>query len=1294
VPSRRRGALRLLLGAGAALGALLVLLIVLFVVGIPLPGNLARAPLESLLAEVFGVPTRIEGPLRLRTGLVASARADALVLTDPSRPGAPPLARATQPSVRIDLTALLRRTVKLDEITGDHMEVRITRGADGRSNWDPVITPSGSAAPVTFVGIGQLRVASMDATFVGQGAAKPVKFGVRGFEGALKQREPAKVRGMLSMAGHTFVFDASTASLAELMQGPGKTIPLHATIESSGAQIEAKGAYVLAAAALNARFAIRAENADTALAALGVAAHGSGALDARGLAHLSAGGAGVDELDLRLGRTAVSGNVGVNWEGARPLITLDLAAGTFDEKPFVAGRARAEGRTAIEGYVALLHSIATSIDLDAKATVGQLIGLVAVGRDSAVEARIDDRELAIRGTGDILGMRTKVTLGYSARDPKRTFDWRLEGGKFSSEKMEGTARPGQLTGTVGGLRGEARASGYTTRELVASARLDLDARDLRFSWSHGAAPPTEVRLDSARVDIASGRSVEAEVRGRFGRRACRLKVAGGTLVSLLAEERWPLRADAYCQGAKFVSHGHLVLRGRSTTGALRFNANANPIGPFLEPLGLGTDAKLALAAEGEVSLTEEHAHLKLDRVRLGRTVGTAMASFALDRERRDSVKLVLETLDVSELSALAPKARKEVQADPLAREVLPVKMRLPELDLALSAKVARVYGETLRRVRLDAAPRDGALAPTRFEFEWRGAAVAGDVSADFRGERPSVGLSITANDADVGAALSRAGYKAPALRAQTIRASARGTGVRLNELLQSATADGIVEGGRLGGIRQFIPGLKGDTEFTAKLSVTEGQPVRLSASGSAGELPFNAALEMEPLARLAQLDDQLSATLRAALGETQLAASGKLSLKGTGNLRLTVSGKRLDQLGRLAAVRLPEVGPYKADADLAIATDSIGVSGLDATFGKSHVLGAVSVQLERERGAHTAELRAPVLHLEDLGLHHFTGAADKPGGENIGAITQEAGDAKWIGAIEKRLRAFDAKASLNVEGLYGQGQHYASLRTTVMLKGGVLDVAVRDMHVSGGRAQGDLRLDASGPQPRLRLHLLTRGFEFGPLAEALKPKTPLEGTVDLSLDLAMDGLQEPLLGNTNGHVDVAIYPRGLEVGAADYWGTGLLHVLQLGVDPEATSKLNCAVGVFDIKDGVSTSKAFFADTTRVRLIGELESNLATRNLSGRLSPNAKNPGLFSVAPSLGIAGTMESPEVIVTAESLITTPLRLFFPIHAFALDWLNQTGVPPDGSAGCREAFERAREVGSDKPASPAAPLKKIFPF
>jgi uncharacterized protein involved in outer membrane biogenesis len=369
-----------------------------------------------------------------------------------------------------------------------------------------------------------------------------------------------------------------------------------------------------------------------------------------------------------------------------------------------------------------------------------------------------------------------------------------------------------------------------------------------------------------------------------------------------------------------------------------------------------------------------------------------------------------------------------------------------------------------------------------------------------------------------------------------------------------------------------------------------------------------------------------------------------------------------------------------------VAPDSIRASSIDAKFGKTHVLGTVGME-RGVRPAYSAELRAPVLHLEDLGLHLLMGTSGK----------SRAGDAdasKDVARLQKTLRAFDAKATLDVKELYAEGKRYANLQAGLSLQGGKLEVTVEDKQLKGGKAHAEADLDVSGAQPRVLVRAHTERYDFGALAEALKPKTPLEGTLDLLVSLSLEGLQKPLLGNANGHVDMAVFPRGLDIGAADYWGTGLLHIMQRTIDPATESRLNCAVLVFNVKDGVARSEAFFADTTRVRIIGQLEADLASRKLSGRLSPNAKNPGLINVAPSVGIRGTMESPEVVLTPDSLITAPLRLFFPIHAFALDWLRATGVPADGSDGCREAFAKAREAGAKKPAPPSKSVPRFWPF
>lgn len=97
----RRG--RVAAGTGVALVSAAAGLAAAFLWGVAVPGEFLRARLERALTAAFGVPARIEGPLRLRTGLSPTASADALVLADPSGPAGATLARGLRPAVRIDL---------------------------------------------------------------------------------------------------------------------------------------------------------------------------------------------------------------------------------------------------------------------------------------------------------------------------------------------------------------------------------------------------------------------------------------------------------------------------------------------------------------------------------------------------------------------------------------------------------------------------------------------------------------------------------------------------------------------------------------------------------------------------------------------------------------------------------------------------------------------------------------------------------------------------------------------------------------------------------------------------------------------------------------------------------------------------------------------------------------------------------------------------------------------------------------------------------------------------------------
>lgn len=1254
-----------------------------------------RTPLERILTSAFGVPTRIEGPLRLRTGLAASAEADALILTDSLNPGDPPLARATRPSVRIDIVALLRRSVALKEVSGEQMEVRLARGADGRGNWEPLFVTSDTPAPVSFRGIRQLKISRMDGSYRSKPDEEPRRWELNGLESSLMGRNPILAKGTLSIAGQIFEIDASSASLAELVEGSGKTVPLKATVKTSGTQVIVNGTYAATAGTLETSFQIKAEDGDTSLGAAGVAVRQSGPLDASGQLRLSANEAAVEGLVFQLGKTSVSGSLRVNWAGSRPLVSVDLSGERVDVAPFEAGAGIERGKTTAEGILQTIHDLTTSIDLDAKFSVAQFVRLVTVLRDYRLETHIHDRVFSSKSSGELMGMKTEFTTDYSASGPERVLKLRIQGSRFSTENLPDTMRSGLVSATVGALRGELHGSGSNTQEVVGSARVNLDMRDLRLTWSRAGKRSEVIRFESGRLEIARGGAAKGRVQGSHRGESCSANLAGGTLPSLIGGERWPLHLTVACAGTTLAATGHVFVKAPRTTGEIDFTGQTKRLGIIPEFLGLASSVQQSAAVVGNLVLGESEVRLRMAKMNVGRTRGSGQVSWPLEKTPRARVNLALTLLDIDELLNLVPAAPDGAASNLLAREILPSGLALPDFDLELSADVARLKGESLARLRVEAAPREGQLPPAPFAFEWRKSAVTGKFAADLRGKRPSVELSAETRDADLDAVLTQVDLAKAGLHAGTITLEARAAGVRLGELLSSATIDAGLKDGKIADLQPILPGLKGGAVISATLKVAEGKPAIFEARGRAGDLPLEIGIETGRLTELAQAEKTVAATMRVTLGETHLQASGQAGLDRTGKFHATLSGKRLDQVGQLFAVQLPPVSPYEVGANVEIAPDSVQVSDLDVKFGKSRLLGKFNMKLTGDRPFHFADLRAPLLHFEDVGLDVLIGGTGNSTAGAQNAVASEAVETQRFTQVRNILNAFDAEVSLGVEALHSHGKHYAKLQGGLTLKGGDLHVTLQDVvEVAGGTASADFNLDASRPRPRVRWRALAKGFEYGPLAKAIDPKSVFEGTADLSLDVTTAKLIAPLLAGANGAFNAAVYPRRQRLGAADYWGTGLFHFVQSKVDPGSESRLNCVVGLFDIKDGLARSEALFADTTQVRIIGNIEANLGTGQLSGNLAPRAKNPEIFRVDPSVNVGGTLESPKVTVAPTSFITTPLYFILPIYTFAYTWLNTDGAPPDGSDGCREAFERAVSVDKTKPQPPSRFFPRIWPF
>ena len=711
------------------------------------------------------MPTRIEGPLQLRTGLVATATADALVLGDPSGPVDATLARATRPAVRIDLVSLARRVVALDEVTGERLELALARAADGRGNWAPIFAtaPDAGPSPVTFAGIARLRIGSIAGTYRAQGAA-PARFGVADFDGALPLRNPTTARGTATIPGYTIAFDLRTASLAGL-QAAGAAIPVQGTLGWSGARAAVDGNVAPDGARLDAAVQVSSDDAGELLAALGVAAHEAGRLDARGRVGVTAADAAVTDLALTLGKSALSGSARVAWGAPRARMAIDVAGERVDLDPFLAA-APTTDKPAAEAFVELLESVAAGADAEIKAAVGELAGLPVTLHDLKLEGRGGDRVVAVQGQAVVAGTRAKGTLDYDARKPQRVLAARLDGGAVSTERLPPEMRQAAVSGTTGGIRGQLRAQGATPREIVASAQGSLEARDLRWSVAGKSGQPVRGRFDSARLSLQGSRASSAEVTGKLGTDPCTLKVSGGALGPLFEGESWPLKLAGSCGTARLTASGRIAHGEKGIAADLAFDASANRIGPLMQALGIPPDAPHPAAARGTLTVDEKLARVQLDALRLGRTAGFGEVTVPLGRQGR--------------AARAARVDRREPGRDQCARGHVPPRERRPTRSSARSCgrtcacptrtsrsrpTASSLPTAILRRMHVSGAMRASRLPPAPYRFEWEGVQVSGALGADFSGAAPRVQLDGKAQNADLGALLARFGQKGVGLRA-------------------------------------------------------------------------------------------------------------------------------------------------------------------------------------------------------------------------------------------------------------------------------------------------------------------------------------------------------------------------------------------------------------------------------------------------------------------------------------------------------------------------------------------------
>src|SRR6185436_7352854 len=128
-------------------------------------------------------------------------------------------------------------------------------------------------------------------------------------------------------------------------------------------------------------------------------------------------------------------------------------------------------------------------------------------------------------------------------------------------------------------------------------------------------------------------------------------------------------------------------------------------------------------------------------------------------------------------------------------------------------------------------------------------------------------------------------------------------------------------------------------------------------------------------------------------------------------------------------------------------------------------------------------------------------------------------------------------------------------------------------------------------------------FDYGVLARRIKPESDLHGAFSLKMDVdSRARYLSDTLRRGSGHIEFAVWPQNMRSGIFDMWAVNVLVALVPAVDPGKASKVNCAIGRFDLKDGKLVERSIILDTSRMRVNGTGTANFSDEAFKVGVSP--------------------------------------------------------------------------------------------
>ncbi len=461
----------------------------------------------------------------------------------------------------------------------------------------------------------------------------------------------------------------------------------------------------------------------------------------------------------------------------------------------------------------------------------------------------------------------------------------------------------------------------------------------------------------------------------------------------------------------------------------------------------------------------------------------------------------------------------------------------------------------------------------------------------------------------------------------------------------------------------------------AVLSVEEGGPPELRANGTFNGEPFTIRSQAGYFRRLLKEIDEWPVKIETRFPQVKIDLNGHLLFPLNGEdfrFRMKVEGENITStrlLSGLSETMSEELGDVLLIGNVAQTQDGYGFTDVQVKLGPNDVSGNLFLTTTGDRPKIVATLESrynefgfltrefsPSLQPEDRTiLKSIIGTAAKIGtetkntvvgiGSKAGSVVtqslgiEDSGDDGESSAVRifpdgripiEYLRSIDLDLEWHVRRVQSKGFNLGHLSYFIDLNDGKLVLGPLRGELWRGAINAKITLDASQYVPTVNARLNVEGLDLGFLDDSVGVTDMISGKLGLiKLHLQSRGTTiHEILNRANG--EATIIEDELEINNAyvDLWAADIFTLaLSKAWEQEEVTKLNCAVGYFDIVDGEVQSDAILLDTKRITIGGFGTLNLHTEQVDLILTPKPKNPSLVNLSHDVRVSGPLSNPDV-------------------------------------------------------------------